>query len=263
MIHGYVDAHVHLSPLVSPRAIAAAAELDRQLAESGIERAVVLHLVSQPWSLEEFAEAIARFPRLVGFANVDPTRTDAATELRRAAEQLGYIGLKLHPRLQRFSLEDPAVGKLIGAAGELGLPVLIDAFPDGDWLMMGFDPLAFARIAKACPQTNIIVAHFGGHRCIDFMMLAKRIPNLWFDLSFSLLYYAGSDVVTNLIYCCRSMKFERIFFGTDYPDRPVKVSLKMSLETLSRFGIGEEHMTKLMSRNAVEFFDWAEPSSAG
>ena len=95
-------------------------------------RAVVLHLLAQPWSAEQFAEAISAYKRLFGFVNIDPLRSDARHQLCDAVENLGFIGLKLHPRLQKFDLADRAVSQLVSHAGELNVPVLIDAFPDGE-----------------------------------------------------------------------------------------------------------------------------------
>lgn len=259
-----IDAHLHLSPMIARDARVPAKQLDQDLAAAGIEKAVVLHLLYQPWSdappwsAEEFAEAISAFPRLRGFVNIDPLQSDACAQLRNAVERLGYIGLKLHPRLQRFDLGEPGVQRLVAHAGEMGVPVLIDAFPDGDWLMMGFDPLAFACLARSCPQTKIVIAHFGGHHCIDFMMLAKRIPNIWFDLSYSLLYYAGSSVVDNLLYCCKSMRYKRVMYGSDYPDRSIADSVRMSLKIFEEHGIEDENLDALLWRNAVEFFGWPD-----
>jgi predicted TIM-barrel fold metal-dependent hydrolase len=253
-----IDTHLHLSPQVSPSALVAATALESELAKSNVERAIVLHLLAQPWSAEEFAEAVSATKRLFGFINIDPSASDARQSLRDGVEKLGFIGLKLHPRLQKFDLDDPAVHRLVGYAGEMGVPVLIDAFPDGDWLMMGFDALAFARLARACPGTRIIIAHFGGHHCLDFMMLAKRLPNLWFDLSYSLLYYEGSAVTANLLYCCRSMKYQRIFYGSDYPDRDIATTIQRSLGIFEAHGVGGAELDRLMTGNALEFFGWTK-----
>lgn len=260
-----IDAHLHLSPQFSKDPKICAKELDTQLAKADISHAVVLHLLKQPWkpslvwSADEFAEALSPFPRLRGFINIDPTVADASSQLRDGKERLGFIGLKLHPRLQQFDMLDPMVIRLVALAGEMQLPVLIDAFPDGDWLLNGFSPLAFADVARKCPGTRIIIAHLGGHHCIDFMMLAKRIPNIWFDLSYSLLYYAGSSVVADLMYCCKSLHFNRVFYGSDYPDRPVDVTLDASLKVFADHGVMGESLDALLWRNAAEFFGWLSP----
>jgi predicted TIM-barrel fold metal-dependent hydrolase len=259
-----IDAHLHLSPTISEDPRICAAELDDKLAAANISRAVVLHLLNQPWktsvvwSAEQVAEALARFPRLHGFVNIDPMTAEAGRQLQHGKEQLGFIGLKLHPRLQKFDMLDPKVSRLIALAGEMQLPVLIDAFPDGDWLFNGFSPLAFAKVARECPRTRIIIAHLGGHHCIDFMMLAKRIPNIWFDLSYSLLYYAGSAVVANLMYCCKSLRYDRVFYGSDYPDRPVDLTLEMSLKVFEEHGVKDQSLDALLWKNAADFYGWTD-----
>ena len=254
----FIDTHLHLSPDVSRDAKVAAQSLATDLAASNVTRGIVLHLQAQPWSADEFAEALAPHPNLRGFINIHPGEADASKKLRDGIEKLRFVGLKLHPRLQRFDMGSSDTLRLVAAAGEMNIPVLIDAFPDGDWLRMGFNPLAFAMLAENCPNTRIVVAHFGGHHCLDFMMLAKRLPNIWFDLSFSLLYYAGSPVVANLLYCCRSMGYRRVMYGSDYPDRSIAVSMERSLQTFSDGGISADNVKALVWKNAVECFGWVD-----
>lgn len=251
-----IDAHLHLDDKFDGTANGAAQELSRQLTEAGIARAIVLHLDFQPWTAEVVAEAISMNPRLRGFINIHPNSVDCITRLREGIESLGYIGLKLHPRLQEFCVDDEKTVRLVKAAGEMNVPVLIDAFPDGTHLMQGFSPLKYASLARQCPNTRIIWAHMGGHYVLDFLMLAKRLPNVYFDVSYSLLYYQTSTIPIDMVYAMRSMRFDKIFFGTDYPDRPIETSLNLSLQFLQKQGLETEEMTKIMGRNAQDFFGW-------
>lgn len=251
-----IDTHLHLDDKFDGTAQGAARELDRQLADAGVARAIVLQLEAQPWSAEEVAEAISMYPRLRSFINVHPSRGEPEHLLREGIENLGYIGLKLHPRLQKFGVDDERTVRLVQAAGEMNVPVLIDTFPDGTHLMQGFSPLKYARLASQCPKTRIVWAHMGGHFVMDFMMLAKRLPNVYFDLSYSLLYYQTSSIPGDMIYAMRSMKFERTFYGSDYPDRPIAPSLERSLHFLRSQGLSEIDLAKIMARNAQEFFGW-------
>lgn len=251
-----IDSHLHLDERFDGTAAGAAHELDRQLTEADVARAVVLHLEFQPWSIEEFSEAIFNTKRIKAFVNVHPTNPNAISILRHAIEGLGYIGLKLHPRLQGFAVDDSEVVRLVRAAGEMGIPVLIDAFPDGTFLMQGFDPLKYAFLAEQCPDTRIIWAHMGGHYVLDFMMLAKRLPNVYFDISYSLLYYQKSSIPKDMVYAMHSMKFDRIFYGSDYPDRPIATSLKSSIDFLISQDMSGEQLAKIMGGNARVFFGW-------
>lgn len=257
-----IDSHLHFDEKVDGTALGAAHELDRQLAQAGVARAVALHLEFQPWSMEEFSEAVATTERIRAFVNLHPERPDATHQLRYAIDKLGYIGLKLHPRLQEFAVDSPSTVRLVQEAGELGVPVLIDAFPDGVHLMQGFHPVRYAMLAKQCPQTRIIWAHMGGHYVLDFMMLAKRLPNVYFDISYSLLYFQKSSIPIDMVYAMHSMKFDRIFYGSDYPDRSIAISLQQSLDFLTKQGLSNDQLEKIMSINACQFFGWTDLSGS-
>jgi predicted TIM-barrel fold metal-dependent hydrolase len=251
-----IDAHVHLDERIDGTVEGAVRELVRQAREAGITRVVALHLDTQPWSLEEVSEAVAPYKEIKAFANVHPESPNAERILENAIQKLGFIGLKLHPRLQEFAVDSAQTVNLVQIAGEIGIPVLLDAFPDGTHLMQGFSPLRYAALARQCPRTNIIWAHMGGHHVIDFMMLAKRLPNVYMDVSYSLLYYRGSSVPMNMVYAMRSMRFERVFYGSDYPDRPLGDSLRSSLEVLRVYGLDDTELQKLLFTNIVRFFGW-------
>jgi predicted TIM-barrel fold metal-dependent hydrolase len=252
-----IDAHLHLDDRLPGHAVVAVKALLSAMEENGIVRAVVLHLASQRWPAAEVAEAIGPHTgQILGFVNVNPTHPDASNQLEHGIRVLGFKGLKLHPRLQRFSATDSRTLNLVRMAGDLEIPVIIDAFPDGDWLTQGFNPLDFAALGRACPRTRIVIGHMGGHRVLDFMMLAKRIPNLFFDLSFSLLYYRGSSVCQDIIYAIRSMKGQRIFYGSDYPDRPLGETLAESVAVLQAGGLSPDLMERVLYVNAKEFFGW-------
>lgn len=251
-----IDTHLHLDDAFDGTAQGAVQELHRQMEAANVTKAIVLHLEIQPWSAEEVAEALLLSSKLYGFINVHPYSEDAALQLRAGIEKLGYIGLKLHPRLQGFDVDDSRTVQLVNIAGEMGVPVLVDAFPDGTHILQGFSPVKYACLAKKCPNTKIIIAHMGGHYVIDFMMLAKRIPNMYFDFSYSLLYYQSSTIPIDMVYAMRSMKFNRVFYGSDYPDRTISSSLEMSIKFLQSQELEREQLDKIMFRNAQEFFGW-------
>jgi predicted TIM-barrel fold metal-dependent hydrolase len=243
-----IDSHLHLDDRCKGTAREAVRLLKSEMTEAGLTHAVVLHLLSQRWSIEEVAQALRGSPQLTGFANVDPKSITPLRDIDHAVE-LGFRGLKLHPRLQKYQLHDSACVAVLQRAGEVNFPVVIDCFPDGDWLMAGLSVVQYAELAKAAPNTYLIVAHAGGHHCLDLLMLMKRVPNLWIDLSYSLLYY-DSPVIDALFYCMKSLRYDRVLFGTDYPDRSLPVSVKASLELFDRFGVVGEPREKVLWKNA-------------
>lgn len=231
----------------------AAAAVDQLLLEMescNVIHAVVLHLLWQPWTVEEVARALACKPALTGFINIDP-RSPGALESVRMGHDLGFRGIKLHPRIHAYRPDDDACIAVVRRAAEFGFPVLVDCFPDGNWLMAGLNVLQYATLARKAPDTAVIVAHAAGHHCLDLMMLAKRVKNLWFDISYSMLYYQ-SPIVEAIFYAMESIRFERVLFGTDYPDRPLKASIEGSMALMDRFGVCGIAREKLLWRNASE-----------
>jgi predicted TIM-barrel fold metal-dependent hydrolase len=71
------------------------------------------------------AAAAAHPDRLVAFCRVSP-HDDAIAEARRALDA-GARGIKLHPRAERFGMDEPVVAELVALAHERRVPVLIHA----------------------------------------------------------------------------------------------------------------------------------------
>jgi len=251
-----IDSHLHLDSYQFPDIQGATKELNQQLSHANIEKGIILHLQIQPWSIEQVSEQIAQYERLEAFVNVHPDDNNVLAVMEKATKQQGFCGIKLHPRLQYLDMASKSLIEVCRYSAILNVPVLLDAFPDGTGLMQGFNPLEYAALAKACPETRFIWAHMGGHHVLDMMMLAKRLENVYFDCSFSLLYFRGSSVPQDMVYAMNSMRFERIFYGSDYPDRDVQSSLTESIELLSNLKVTSLQLEKLLYQNFKDFMQW-------
>jgi hypothetical protein len=90
----------------------------------------------------------------------------------------GARGIKLHPRAERFGLDEPAVAELVALAGEHRAPVLIHA---GRGIpALGRNALA---LAAASPEARIVLAHAA---VSDLSWLCRELPahpNLLIDTS--------------------------------------------------------------------------------
>ena len=76
-----IDSHIHLDENFDGTCMGAFSEIDRQFIESRIDKGVVLHLESQPWSMEEFSSCLLKFPRFIGIINTDPFKKDSIKTL--------------------------------------------------------------------------------------------------------------------------------------------------------------------------------------
>src|SRR5690349_734570 len=93
--------------------------------------------------------------RLIPFVRLDVSE-EPVDEATRCLD-LGARGIKLHPRAQRFLLDDERLAPVFALAAERRVPILIHGG-------RGLPPIAgeLAALADRSPEAQLIIAH-GGH----------------------------------------------------------------------------------------------------
>ena len=155
-----IDSHIHYDDSKFDLPSDAFNHINEEITGTSIVKVNALHLLNQKWSIEEISNSVKKYDKIDCFINIDPFSKDSKSTLEYGIIDLGFTGLKLHPRLQKFKPNDKEVIDLVKYAGELKVPVLIDAFPDGDYLYMGIQTNHYFELVKS-PKTKIIIAHLG------------------------------------------------------------------------------------------------------
>jgi predicted TIM-barrel fold metal-dependent hydrolase len=195
------------------------------------------------------AKLVKTYPdRLMGYACVVPTEADASCQLRRAIEDYGLLGLKLHPPLQNFSLEDPRVSGVIETCIMLDIPILIHTGPiySQSARLAYSSSLPIDDLAIRYPEAKFIIAHadpFG----LDPVLVAKH-PNVYFDTTivFSRWVKVIPEIGPATIAAMRTD--ERILFGTDA--NPLKYHrFEENLAPLKAMAVSEEVKEKMFYGN--------------
>ena len=253
-----IDGHCHLDPTFQDCRKA----LDFLFQESksaGIEKIVLLNIPGinfgdvQGFDNDEVIEGAKAYGDFFHvFPAINPLKPNAIDKVK-IYQGLGVAGIKLHPRIHQYSLENQHCVDLVKEAGSVNLPVLICGFPDGLGLKLGNTPLAFGRLADKAPETRIAMGHAGGHHIIDAVMIAKACKNIYLDLSFSLLFYQDSSVLHDLSFAIRSLQGKKLFWGTDYPDRSYAATVEMSLAAFEGFQLTDVDKKAILSKNVFEF----------
>ncbi|MEM2142837.1 MAG: amidohydrolase family protein, partial [Candidatus Thorarchaeota archaeon] len=162
--------------------------------------------------------------RLIGFARVDP-RNDAdgssraTSELRRSVMLLGLRGLKLHPLSQLFVDEilEEYVLNIMKTAGELGIPVIIDARSSmtAKNIVEMCDIMIEERVDRV---PAVIIAHAAMSPGSPILSDALVRPNIYTETS----SLHGKDIpalfrnVRDRLEGGETIWSSRILFGTDY-----------------------------------------------
>ena len=194
--------------------------------EIGIDRYAVFSAATaarQVDSINRFiADECARHPEFVGLGTahpdaIDPTLPDGR-DCEALVEQiaaLGLKGMKLHPDMQQFNINDPRMMPLYRAAAQAGLVVL---FHVGDERHSFSDPVRLARVLEEIPDLRCHAAHLGCCRIWDRRPVALAASvlagaDIAFDTS-SMLAWAPADDVRFII---GQLGIDRIMWASDYP----------------------------------------------
>ena len=137
--------------------------------------------------------------------------------------------MKLHPFMQGFCVRHPHVIRVLGAAGDLGVPVVIHAML-GDLSSLYFKPPRGEHVLPApdreedydlipalAPNTTIVYAHMGGlFGFRRFLRIAASHPNVYLDTSYSIVTISeevGSQTLARYI---KHLGADKLVFGSDH-----------------------------------------------
>jgi predicted TIM-barrel fold metal-dependent hydrolase len=120
------------------------------------------------------AAAAASGGRLVSFCRLDP-RDHPAAEARRCLDA-GAVGIKLHPRAERFTMSEPGVREIVAVAHERRVPVLIHA---GRGIpALGRDTV---MLSSEFPDARLILAHAAISDLAWLWHVLPEHPNVFID----------------------------------------------------------------------------------
>jgi hypothetical protein len=126
------------------------------------------------------AEAAESEGRLLALARLDPHDSPVAEAERCLAA--GAVGLKLHPRAERFAMHDNGIEDIVRLADERRLPIVIHA---GRGIpALGRDTV---ELAHRHPGARLVLAHAGISDLAWIWREAEHLPNLFFDTAWWLV----------------------------------------------------------------------------
>lgn len=182
---------------------------------AGIDRYIVQSVATTPKqvkSINEFiAESVAQNPEMfTGLGTLHPDSEDIAGDISHLKE-LGLKGVKLHPDIQRFKIDDYRCLKIYEICETEGLPILLHT---GDSRYDFSNPNRLVPILEIYTSLTVIGAHLGGYSVWDEASeKLPKFPNLYVDCSSSLPFLKKERAVEII----RRFGADRVLFGSDYP----------------------------------------------
>ncbi len=173
--------------------------------------------------------------RLIPFARLDLGERPIAEATR--CLDAGARGIKLHPRAQRFLLNDKRLAPVFSLGAERRVPILIHGG-------RGLPPIAdhLARLMERYPEAQLIIAHAG---IADLGELAGRFAGkagVFFDTS------VWSPI--DLLSLFHLVSPEQAVYASDYPYGQQPSSLLISVRTARLAGFDDEALRGMLWGNA-------------
>lgn len=198
-----------------PRSTGTVAELRRMEDAAGISMQLIHSVATKPAQVPAINKFIAACQaedpaRLIGFGALHPDSENMEADVQQILD-LGLHGVKLHPDIQCFALNEPRNMRMFEVlAGRL--PVLLHT---GDARYQYSNPDQLIPVLEAFPETVFVGAHMCGYTIWDEAerALYGKYENLWADCS-STLYAMPPERAVALL---RHFGTGRIMFGTDFP----------------------------------------------
>jgi predicted TIM-barrel fold metal-dependent hydrolase len=235
------DAHVHLGNDIDGM-VGRFEELTAVLDRYGIERCFMFCLdepdrhpgfrAGNDRTLEYAERSQGRLIPFVRLALDEGPIEEAERCLDRGAR-----GIKLHPRAQKFLLDDERLAPVFALAAERQVPILIHGG-------RGLPPIAdhLHRLVDAYPEAQLIIAHAG---IADLSGLAGNFAGhdgVFFDTS----VWSAVD----LLGFFHLVPPEQILYASDYPYGAQPNSLLIMLRTARAAGLSEQQVVEILAGNA-------------
>lgn len=218
--------------------------------KAGIDKFVVQSVATTPKQVASINKFIAQSVeesngKLVGLGTLHPDSETMAEDVQNIID-LGLHGVKLHPDIQNFKVDDYRCLKIYELCEKAGLPILMHT---GDKRYDNSNPNRLIPILEIYTNLTVVGAHFGGWSIWEeASKQLAHIPNLYVDCSSS-MYWLDAEKTVEII---RRYGADRVLFGTDYP----MWSPQTEIEKFMALGLTKEENRKILSENARKVFNF-------
>lgn len=259
-----IDAHCHIYPeKIASRAVAGtdtfygekslckgtAKDLILEGQKAGIDHFIVQSVATSPHQVKSINEFIAKEVAdadgiMTGLGTLHPDSDDIKGDIEHILE-LGLRGVKLHPDIQKFKIDDYRCLKIYELCEQQNIPILMHT---GDNRFDYSNPNRLLPVMKIYTSLTVVGAHLGGWSVWDEAVESlKDLPNFYVDCS-SCFPFIEASKVKELI---KAYGADKVLFGTDYPMwSPTK-----EIELFLSLGLDESEIKCILNTNAKKVFN--------
>ena len=244
------DAHTHTGE-DDPDGFVGTARGNLELLDAAGHRGAVVMASQEPKGYPPANDRIAAecgeaAGRLLPFLRIDPKLgSDAVAEMERCI-RLGFVGVKLHPRGENFSLALGVMSDIASIAADAGVPILIHA---GRGIPALGDDVV--RLLEEHPALNLIMAHGAISDLGQLVHAADALPGLFFDTA----WWSTSS----LLALVSGVTPDRLLYASDTPYGSPLMSGAIVARIVTEAGFDDDATRAVMGGNLLDLVDGRRP----
>lgn len=239
-----IDTHQHLGQSQFSGVVTTETDLIRAMDQHGITLSLVMPQPTQEDITrvhDRIAEACRCHPgRLRGLASISPwwSEKEYKAEARRCIQELGFVGIKLHPLGHNLPPTHSQADKVFRSALELGVPVIVHTGIGSPWAL----PSLCIPPARRYTELAIVLAHAGwGVYSSEAMVAAEVCPNMCLEPSWCPTY-----MVRQML---DRFGPRRVLFGSDHLS-----NLPVELAKYRSIALNDQELQTVLSDTAQDLF---------
>lgn len=231
-----------------------AEELAASLDKAGISYAMVFAAATSPRQVENIHrfiyEQAQKHAKFIPCGTLHAEYENYREEFKWLREH-GIYGIKVHPEMQKFALDDP---RLMPMYEEMEKNDMFLIAHMGDPRSDLSGPEHMLPIAKNFPKLRCIACHLGdwGEWQQEAILPLTKLPNVYTDISSTFSYWAGDPKI--LYDIIHAYDPTHIFYGSDYPVWcPVK-----ELERAKNLDLEPQLLEDILYNNFAKFYHYKQ-----
>ncbi len=235
------------NPDIIPHTDGTAAGAERLLSASGIDKAVVCNIATNPRQenkVNSYAISLLESDFFIPLGSLHPDSENKREELSRLREA-GIKGIKLHPDYVGIELCDERYDEIFTLLCEFSMFCVVHA---------GYDPISpekihatpemFRAVIDKYPDLKLVAAHMGGFAKAEGVIKHLVGTNIYLDTSLSSLRAGEKELLYRIL---SEHKEDRLLFGTDTP----WTEPQREIEFIKNAPISDEKKEKIFYKNAL------------
>lgn len=179
------------------------------------------------------------------FSNID----DLKSYLKKLVN-LGFIGIKIHPRFSNINFSNKNLELIIKEANKIGLLTFICTYFSDEKLNLRNNLIELMTLLSKVKDEKIILLHSGVINLLELVTMAKIYQNVLFDLSYTICKFKESSLDLDIKFLFNNFD-KRICIGSDHPEVELK-DLRERFEYFAK-NLSKEKLENIAYKNLENF----------